>query len=138
MKSTLFSLVAALSLVSASSFASSLVCSSENIYSSNIKRDFGMVPPAGTVTGRVTIVHEGKVLLNYSKIVGLHPQGVPPYRVTLIGNPTVLEKLGSPVSGSTIFKQIAVLQQVNSLTHAVEAELANEEVVCRQTWAMVP
>lgn len=125
-------------LLSSFTFASSLVCSSEKLYYSNVRGDFGTKPPAGTVIGTVTLVYNGKTLLQYNSVAGLSPQGVPPYQFSLTGEQKILEKTGNQAYGTLVFKQTGALNKVDSLSGKIIEEVARETVVCQQLWRMVP
>lgn len=123
--------------LSASAMASSTVCSGERLYQSNVRRDSGVQPPVGSMMGTHVIVFDRQVLLSYEDIVGLHPHGVPPYRV-LLEDEQVLEETNGNAQHFKVIKAVAILQKVDSLSHQVLEELGREPVVCRETQNFVP
>lgn len=112
-------------------FGSSTVCSSEQLYSSSVRYDYGIPPRPGMKTGKAIILYKGQVLFNQEFVEGTH--SIPPYQLDLVGEAKTLEQLGNMAGGSRVFKQTAVLIKV-----AKSEEIGREQVVCRQTWAMVP
>ena len=131
--------VVILVLAPLAAFGSAMVCSNASLYSSAVRYDFGTAPRPGTKIGRTVIVYDGKTLLDHSTIAGLGGFSTLPYRVTLTGDIKTLEELGNSVHGSKIFRQTAVLTQIDTVNPSNKPkEIARGEVVCRANWAMVP
>ncbi len=119
--------------------ASFTTCAGPTLYYSNTRADMGMQPPPGTLIGTTVIVFDGKLKLKRDSFSGLGIHSPAKFYVDLIdATPKVLEKTGNMVSGQSINKNLAVLYKVNPSNPAKATELAREEVVCQQTWAMVP
>jgi len=125
-------------ILSTATFASSLVCSGERLYSSDVRRDSGVQPSSGMVTGTHVIMFDREILLSYDTVQGLFPHGAPPYRVTLEGNEKVLEEENHPAFHSKTFTATAVLHKVDSLSHEVIEEVGRDEVICRRSEKFVP
>ena len=125
-------------LVAAPAFAGSTICSSEKIYYSNVRFDFGTPPPPNTVLGRVVIAYDGQVLLDETPIQGLRRLGAPPYRVNLEGTKSVLAEEGTPDNGARVFRQTGVVEKVEPLNPGRRTELGRETVLCRETWRLAP
>ncbi len=131
-KVSLLTALFVVSVFSSSVFATSTVCSSEQLYFSDIKKDLGMQPLPGTVLGTRVIVYERKILVNHEFIKGLGQGPLIPYQVELKGEEDVLEETGDARrAGSRTFKQKAVLSKM-ILSKA--QKIASEEVVCKSTW----
>ena len=135
MKQYLFSLFSILSLVGVNSFATSTVCSSEQLYFSDVRKDYGTQPQPGMLLGTRVIVYKGQVLVKHEFIQGLGQHTIFPFQATLVGEAVVLEKQGNQISGNSVFKQQAVLSKMTLNKAEVVAQV---EVVCKSTWAMVP
>lgn len=118
--------------------ASGTVCSSEKLYYSSTRVDFGTRPPRGTVTGQTVIAYDGKILLNHTSIEGLTPHGSAPYTVILSGVAKPLATEGTKMAGARIYKHTARLVQLDPLHRTMPRDIAREEVVCRTTWALLP
>ena len=85
-------------LASSVTFASSLICSGESLYLRSVSNDFGTRPQPGAVLGRETILMNGDVLQDYTRIEGLRPNGIPPYGTVFEDNAIVLENSGSHIA----------------------------------------
>jgi hypothetical protein len=116
--------------------ATSTVCSSETLYYSNVRHDFGTQPLPGMETGRRVITYDGQILVN--RVIKQSKHEFEPYAVTLTGEAKVLFQEGNQVFGSSIFTQTAVLTKISLENPEQGEEIARQPVVCRSTWAMVP
>ena len=128
-------LIAAFALTGPLAFGSHTVCSSPTLYYSSVRHDFGTQPPPGKELGKLTIVNQGKVLVNYTQIQGEGQYAIPEYLVALEGPREVILKTGNQVFGSTVYKAVAVLR---TAPPQAEEEIARSAVICETTWAMVP
>lgn len=128
-------LLVAIAFAGSFAYGSYTVCSSPTLYYSFVQKDFGIDPPNGVELGSKTIVSRGKVLHHEIMIKGAGGFTIPNFEVTLSGPVEVLKQTGNQVSGSTVFRQIAVL---SSVTPGNLKEVERASVVCEKTWAMVP
>lgn len=125
-------------IVSTTGFASSTVCSGEQLYSSNVRFDSGIAPYPGKVTGTHVIVYDRKILLSYDTVEGLHPHGVAPYQVRFEGPRDILAEDLGRAETKRVFSVMAVVERVDPMTHKFIEEVGREQVVCREHFKFVP
>jgi len=128
-------LIAALAFTSSLSYGSHTVCSSPTLYYSSVRHDFGTQPPPGMELGKLTIVHNGKLLVEETHVQGQGGFTIPEFEVSFIGPQEVLSTTGVPVSGSRVYRDVAVL---STAPPSVVQEIERTAVVCEETWAFVP
>lgn len=128
-------IVAALVLVGSFAYGSHTVCSSPSLYYSSSRIDSGPVPPPGTEVGRLTVVGEGKVLVDQAFIQGVGDSPSPQYQVEFIGPKEVLSQSGGQVAGAVVYRHVAVLSTAAPLP---PEEVLRTQVVCERAWAFVP
>ena len=116
------------------SVSNTLVCAGPTIYSSVIFRTAGIPPLPGDILEKHLLVYNREILANFDVISGQQTGDAPAYAMNLSGTAEIIEETGSPGLGSKTFKQVAVIVQ----SQPVVATLGQEDVVCKQTWALVP
>jgi hypothetical protein len=131
-----FLLIGLVTLSSLSATAGTMVCSSASLYSSFIHYDMGTPPPLGMKTGENLIVFNRNILEKADLINGTPSN--PKATVELSDDIKVLEQTGNSTQGSRISKKTAVLTQPDPQNPNEIVELDREEVICHQTWALVP
>lgn len=121
-------------VVSASATASYTVCSSPSLYFSQTRVDSGIPPRPGMVTGTITIVSKGSVLVRQNVVEGTPTRTR--YRVSFDGTPKVLDETGvGTASGARVFRVTGVLKAQRA---PAEVEMLRTPLVCEETWALVP
>ena len=131
-------LIILLSLISASVFAGSTVCSNGDIYYSDVQFDMGILPPPGYVLGHLTIVHKQKVLVKTTKLNDLGGYLHPTHFIEFDNNSMVtLDEAGNSTAGSKIYKINAKLIEAPFPTSSQKV-IAHGSLVCEKKWAMVP
>jgi hypothetical protein len=116
------------------SLASSLVCSGEKVYFSEVHLDQGTPPLIGQVTAKNFLVYDRNVLFNYDSIAGQALGDFPSFGLTLTGPKKIIDQEGGSTAGFSTFVQMAIIQQVQPNIKV----LGQEKVVCKKTWALVP
>jgi hypothetical protein len=127
----ILSLMAASTVASASSF----VCSNSNFYYSSVQYDFGTRPLNTQETGKLTIVHNDKIVLAH-KTIGNKPESK--YVLNLTGQPVVLQEHKGTAYNSQIFQQGATLREMDLKTNTITREVAVGLVICSRTQEMRP
>jgi len=132
-----FLLLLTLSIISVGAFAGSTVCSSKELYYSDVTFDMGIMPPPGHHMGHRTIVHKGKVLVRKEKL-NLGGSPVQTHLVNLnFDDMKIIATTGNMIGGSRVYRTTAEL--VHQPFPASEKKvIAIVPVTCEDTWAMVP
>jgi len=126
-------LLLAVAFVGSFSYGSYTVCSSPDLYYSSVRHDFGTPPPPGIETGKLTIVFQGKVLVDQVFYNGEFVE--PAYEVKFLGPKDVLLETGKPIAGRSVYNEVAALKGPGL---SAEVEIMQIPVLCENTWAMVP
>ena len=116
-------------LVSTGAFASSIVCSNENLYYS---KTAGINP---NTSDSEILLYKGEVLL---KVPGDPRFPGFPMKISLEGEKRPLKQEGDETSGTSIFQQTIVLNKIqppSDTNHSGHVEIGREnDILCRQIW----
>lgn len=133
-----FILVSFIGFASSIAQASYTMCANSELYYSSTRVDMGIQPPPGTKTGSLTIMFQGKTLVSEVFESGLGRYKASEYTVEVADSKRMLEQTGNKAKGSITYKSKAKLMQIDQINPSKQTLLAEQNVVCVETWAIVP